>query len=78
MKVTKNGQITIPAELRRRFAIVPHTNLEFAVVDGRKVVHIEGGSPGSRLVQHLAGRATTGISTDELMELTRGENDFQP
>lgn len=75
MRVTSKGQVTIPAEIRERFGIMPETEVEF-VVEGDVVVlrRVEGrAGRGKSLVQRLKGRATTRMSTDKIMALTRGK-----
>ncbi|MFT4166203.1 MAG: AbrB/MazE/SpoVT family DNA-binding domain-containing protein [Microlunatus sp.] len=75
MKLNSKGQVTIPAELRHKHGL--HEGDEVDVIDdgGRlTVVRRAGGeSRGDRLVKHMRGRATTELTTDELMELLRGE-----
>ncbi len=75
MRVTSKGQITIPIDLRERFGLLPDTEVEF-VVDGDtvKIVAAKPTRPdrGTRLVERLRGSATTRMSTDEIMKLTRG------
>lgn len=74
-KVTTKGQITIPLALRDRLGIHPGATVEFTVQGNAIVVRKrrdrEGGR-GARLVAQLRGTATTGLSTDEIMALTRG------
>jgi AbrB family looped-hinge helix DNA binding protein len=73
MRVTQKGQVTIPLAIRERVGILPDTEVEFRVrgdtVILRKVSR--GGRRGSRLVQAMRGRATAGLTTDEIMALTR-------
>jgi len=38
MKVGERGQVTIPKEIRDRFAIGPQTEVEFSVVEGAIVL----------------------------------------
>lgn len=75
MKLNSKGQVTIPAELRHKHGL--HEGDEVDVIDdGGKltVVRRSGGETrGSRLVRQMRGRATTDLSTDELMELLRGD-----
>lgn len=75
MRLNSKGQVTIPAELRARFGLQEGDEVE-VVADGStlRIVRAEESSTrGQRLVRHMRGRATTGMSTDELMELLRGE-----
>jgi AbrB family looped-hinge helix DNA binding protein len=77
MRITTKGQVTIPADIRERAGLLPHTEVDFEF-DG-KVVRIvkaeraEGASRGARIVAHLRGRGDIAMSTDEIMALTRGE-----
>ena len=76
MKITSKGQVTIPQHLRESHGLLPGTEVEF-VDDGdavrlRKVKGDRG--RGRRLVKHMRGRATTRLSTDEILALTRGED----
>gem|GEM_PF-3604076 len=38
-----------------------------------RIAPVRQGSKGDRIVEHLRGRATVGMTTDEIMALTRGE-----
>ncbi|MPZ26398.1 MAG: AbrB/MazE/SpoVT family DNA-binding domain-containing protein [Micromonosporaceae bacterium] len=74
MRVTAKGQVTIPAAIRERFGLLPDTEVEF-VVDGETVrltkAETAGDSRGRRVVARLRGRARTGMTTDEILALTR-------
>jgi AbrB family looped-hinge helix DNA binding protein len=75
MRVNSKGQVTIPAPLRTRHGI--HEGDEVEVVeDGEtlRIVRVEA-SPtrGQRLVRRMRGRATTTMSTDQLLGLVRGD-----
>lgn len=75
MKLNSKGQVTIPAELRQKHGFVEGDEVD-VVEDGDtlRIVHRAGGaSRGRRLVSRLRGAATTHHTTDELMELLRGE-----
>ena len=75
MKVTEKGQVTVPIEIRRKLGILPHTEVEF-VISGKNAVlrKISGQRErGRKIVSALSGRATLGMTTDEIMALTRGE-----
>ncbi len=75
MKITSKGQVTIPAEIRRDTGLLPGTEVEFEVEDGRAVIKKVAGSRrrGRRLVETMKGRGRVRMSTDEIMALTRGE-----
>jgi len=77
MRITSKGQVTIPAEIRERAGLMPHTEVEFDF-DG-KVVRITPAAKrskdgrGARLIAHLRGRGDVAMSTEDIMALTRGE-----
>jgi len=76
MRITSKGQVTIPAEIRERLGLVPNTEVRFEV-EGNAVRIVREETPGSageKLLARMRGRATSGLSTDEIMALTRGEN----
>ncbi|HEX7886449.1 MAG TPA: AbrB/MazE/SpoVT family DNA-binding domain-containing protein [Phenylobacterium sp.] len=72
--VTSKGQVTIPKPVRERLGIQPGNAVDFELAaDGRVVlVKVEGQRRASRF-EGLRGRAGAGLSTDEIMALTRGE-----
>jgi AbrB family looped-hinge helix DNA binding protein len=75
MKLNSKGQVTIPAELRRRHGLAEGDEVE-VVEDGatlRIVYNTPDRSRGQRLVAKMRGRATTNKTTDELMEMLRGD-----
>lgn len=79
MVLNSKGQVTIPAHLRAKYGL--HAGDEIEVVEvgeALQIVRAEGtGSRGERLVRRLRNTATghdmTGMSTDEIMALLRGE-----
>lgn len=75
MRITSKGQVTIPAEIRARAGLLPHTEVEFQL-EGKAVRIVRAKSKGkesrgARLVAHLRGRGDVAMSTDEIMALTR-------
>jgi antitoxin PrlF len=78
MRISTKGQVTIPVEIRERLGLHPGTEVEFEV-DGETVrLRRNGGlTAGQALVAHLrehgARARLSGMTTDELMALTRGE-----
>jgi AbrB family looped-hinge helix DNA binding protein len=75
MKLNSKGQVTIPAPLRERLGL--HEGDEVDVIedgDTLRIVRAEGNQTrGQRLVHRMRGRAATTMTTDQLMELLRGE-----
>jgi AbrB family looped-hinge helix DNA binding protein len=77
MRITKKGQVTIPIEIRKRLGFLPHTEVRFEVEGNAiRIVREEraSGSREQRLLERMRGRATSGMSTEEIMALTRGES----
>ncbi|MFB6259953.1 MAG: AbrB/MazE/SpoVT family DNA-binding domain-containing protein, partial [Thiohalorhabdaceae bacterium] len=73
MRITQKGQVTIPAEIREKLGLLPDTEVEFRLEDGRVVMEKASGLPrrGKRVVERLRGRATAELSTEEIMAMTR-------
>ncbi|MDN5936335.1 MAG: AbrB/MazE/SpoVT family DNA-binding domain-containing protein [Nitrosospira sp.] len=75
MRVTSKGQVTIPRDIRRALDIDPSNEVEFVREGGRvwlrKCEH--GASRGRSMVSRLRARADTGLTTEQIMQLTRGE-----
>lgn len=73
MRITSKGQVTIPQEIRERLGLLPHTEVEFEL-DGDAVrlrKARKSRSRGDALVARMRGTATSGLTTDEIMALTR-------
>lgn len=74
MRVSTKGQVTIPVELRERFGLLPDTEVEFVVAgDAVQLRRVDepGLRRGDRVVARLRGRARGGMTTDEILSLTR-------
>lgn len=72
--VTSKGQVTIPKPIRERLGIEPGNAVDFELApDGRVVLFKVGGERRAGKFDALRGRAGAGLSTDEIMALTRGE-----
>jgi antitoxin PrlF len=72
--VTSKGQVTIPKRVRDRLEIGPGSKVDFAMTPGGQVVLLKAGAaPTASRFEALRGRAGAGMSTDEIMALTRGE-----
>ena len=81
MRLTTKGQVTIPEAIRNRLGLLPHTEVEFDVVGDsvriRKKKKTAGSkSRGERFLEWMrnAPKPKPGMTTDELMALTRGED----
>lgn len=72
MRVTTKGQVTIPQELREQFGIQPGAEVRFeADGDGIRITKASDSDRGRALVARIRGRANGGMTTDEIMALTR-------
>lgn len=73
MRLTTKGQVTIPQDIREKLGLLPHTEVEFEV-DG-DAVRIRkaraGAGRGGAIIRRMRGTATTNLTTDEIMKLTR-------
>ena len=75
MRITSKGQVTIPQSIRERYGLLPDTDVEFVVVAGRVTLIPKppaGNDRGDKAVARLRGSADAGMSTDEILALTRG------
>jgi len=77
MRITSKGQVTIPLHIREQLGLLPNTEVEFAIYGSAALV-AKASRPGSKsrgrqIVEHLRGRGTGKMTTDEIMQLTRGE-----
>jgi AbrB family looped-hinge helix DNA binding protein len=73
--VTAKGQVTIPKAVRDMLGIGPGSQVDFRrAADGSiVVVPLEAGKQISRFAK-FRGHAGKGLSTDEIMALTRGDD----
>ena len=74
MRLTSKGQVTIPLGIRKRLGLLPNTEVEFDVVgESVRIRKAKKQSRGREIVEHLRGTGPSGMTTDEIMALTRGE-----
>ncbi len=78
MRVTSKGQVTIPQDVRNQLGLLPHTSVIFEMAGDHariRKAQREGaeGVRGRLAIEALRGTATTRMSTDEILALTRGE-----
>ncbi|ONI86521.1 AbrB family transcriptional regulator [Actinosynnema sp. ALI-1.44] len=75
MRLNSNGQVTIPIELRRKYDLRAGDEVD-VVDDGAdlRIVRREGNPTRGRLLaRRIRGKATTTLTTDELMGLLRAD-----
>ena len=74
MRITQKGQVTIPQHIREQLGLLPNTEVEFVLEGDRLYVSKKEGESrrGRELVEHMRGKSGKGMSTDEIMRLTRG------
>jgi AbrB family looped-hinge helix DNA binding protein len=76
MRITAKGQVTIPQWVRDRLGLLPNCEVEFDIVGDSARVRKARSSRrrGDAIVERLRGSAgQSGMTTDEIMALTRGE-----
>ena len=75
MRMTQKGQVTIPLAIRKRLGLLPYVEVEFDLVgDSVRIRKVKGKkSRGHELVERMRGAAGPGMTTDQIMALTRGE-----
>ena len=76
MRITSKGQVTIPRDIRDRYGLLPHTEVEF-VAEGDTVFLRKSDGENHRLrawLDQARGSADIKMTTDEIMSLTRGED----
>jgi AbrB family looped-hinge helix DNA binding protein len=78
MRITSKGQVTIPQHIREQAGFLPNTEVDFEV-EGPVVKIVKARQPkamtrGDLVVETLRrGRGQIRMTTDEIMELTRGD-----
>ena len=76
VKLTSKGQVTIPQVFREKFGLLPETEVTFEEGDGGVLIKPAAASRRQQAETWLIrarGSATTKLSTDKIMALTRGE-----
>lgn len=75
MRITSKGQVTIPREIREALGIVAASEVDFVHEGGRVWLRKRkpGAAKGRGIIARMRGRATSGLSTEEIMRLTRGD-----
>jgi AbrB family looped-hinge helix DNA binding protein len=71
MRVTTKGQVTIPRNVREKLGIVPQTNIDFLEDKGRFYIVKTTKTKHTNRFKKFRGIATSSMSTDEILKLTR-------
>lgn len=72
MRVTEKGQVTIPQSIREAMGIVPGSEVLFELQGDHAVVRrIAQPEVVAERLERYAGSADAGMSTDEILALTR-------
>ena len=72
--VTSKGQVTIPKAVRDLMGLRPGSRVSFRrTPEGRVEIVAETAGARSSPLAHLRGHAGRGLSTEEIMAMTRGE-----
>lgn len=72
--ITTKGQVTIPKPVRDRLGVKPGDEVSFDLTaDGRVTIAKANGKPKRSRFAALRGHAGKGLTTDQIMALTRGE-----
>ena len=75
-QVTRKGQVTIPKQVRDRLNIKPGNTVDFELAADGRVVLVKRGRarPAKSRFARARGAAGPGMTTDEIMALTRGDD----
>ena len=71
MRVTTKGQVTIPRGVREVLGISPETEIDFIEDNGRFYIVKTNEPNAAGKFKKLRGIASSKMSTDEIMSLTR-------
>jgi len=73
MQITSKGQVTIPMDIRNQFGLLPHTEVEFVVKNNQVILEKKSTDNMKKALHAMRGTADAGLTTDEIMHLTRGK-----
>lgn len=71
MNITQKGQVTIPQEIREKYRLFPHSTVEFIEEGNRVYIRPSRDQTSARRFTAVCGSADTGMSTEEILALTR-------
>jgi AbrB family looped-hinge helix DNA binding protein len=74
MKISPNGQITIPPDIQEQLGLLPGTEIQLEVIgDTLQLRKQPIANQGAELIAALRGKATRRLTTDDIMQLTRAD-----
>jgi AbrB family looped-hinge helix DNA binding protein len=76
VKLTIKGQVTIPKRLRKRYGLNPHEEVIIEEAPGGVLIRPAGPTRTEKVrkaVAQLRGIANAGLTTDQILQKTRGD-----
>lgn len=74
MKISDNGQITIPPDIQEQLGLLPGTEIQLEVIgDTLQLRKQPIPNQGTELITAMRGKATRSLTTDEILQLTRAD-----
>lgn len=76
MRITEKGQITIPQHIREKYGFLPQSEIQFVEENGQVYLHKapQKNARGKKIIEQMRNKSTVRLSTEQIMELTRGES----
>lgn len=78
MRITSKGQVTIPVEIREKLGLLPNCEVEFVIKGNSVLLRKKQGTGregrGQSILRRLQGKATSGMTTEEILAMTRGDD----
>ena len=77
MRLTSKGQVTIPQRLRKQFGMRLHSEVTFEATPDGVLIRPASAQRVKQLkaaIRKTRGSANAGLTTDEIMQATRGED----
>ena len=76
MKIGPDGEVVIPQQMRDQLGLLPDTEVELMVAEGGVLVRKvwEKSADFSSYIDSIRGSLKGGMTTDEVMALTRGDD----
>ena len=72
MKISPNGQITIPPDIQEKLGLLPGTEIQLEVIgDILQIRKPRTLSRGKQLIAAIRGKATSRLTTNDIMQATR-------